>query len=97
MLVVCSSAWQNESGKSGVKKGTVSRAGPEASWPLVGERPVWFCSFDDCTASNIVFCGKVFISAIAMVLVKDESLFRKAAASGVRTFHCIQGGKIQKL
>lgn len=37
MLVVCSSAWQNESGKSGVKKGTVARAAPEASQPLVGE------------------------------------------------------------
>lgn len=27
----CSSAWQNKSGKAGLKKGTVARAGPEVS------------------------------------------------------------------
>lgn len=94
LLASCSSAWQDESGKAGAKKGTAAGAGPETSQPLVGkffstgrfsrERPVWFCSSDKWAADNVnqnvVFCGKVFISPIGVVLVKGESMFRKAVA-----------------
>lgn len=94
-LACCSSGWQNESGKAGVKKGTGARAGPEASHSLVGklfctgrssrERPVWFSSSDERTAhnmnQNIAFYGKVFILAVVVVLFKEDSMFRRAVAS----------------
>lgn len=80
MVGGCGSARQNARGKTGVKKGTGARAGPEAGQPLVGklfstgrsnrERPLWFC----------FFYGKVFILTIGVVLGKEEYMFRKVVA-----------------